>query len=146
MGKTLHLWDQDGRSLAVLEGHTRNVWGAAELHDGRLLSWSDDGNFRLWDREGNALDYFTIEEGLCRFSEFRINYDNKENNVSWCLLGSIINSGCFTIFNKTLPCHIFWHGNPTQPMQINERFFAIPIVPYCLLRVKYAAPCVFWIK
>lgn len=36
-------------TLATLEGHISWVEGALALPDGRLLSWSTDGTFRLWD-------------------------------------------------------------------------------------------------
>lgn len=37
--------------LRVFEGHTRQVYGALELKDGQILSWSMDDTLRLWDRE-----------------------------------------------------------------------------------------------
>ena len=36
--------------LAVFEGHSNPVWGAA-LSDGRILSWSEDKTLRLWDTQ-----------------------------------------------------------------------------------------------
>ena len=46
----LRLWDgQSGKCLAALEGHTELIYGALELADDRLLSWSDDRTLRLWD-------------------------------------------------------------------------------------------------
>ncbi|MFQ3535499.1 MAG: hypothetical protein SNJ58_06445, partial [Aggregatilineales bacterium] len=38
----------DGAPIATLEGHEREVYGALELRDGRLLSWSGDSTLRLW--------------------------------------------------------------------------------------------------
>ncbi|MBI5249111.1 MAG: TIR domain-containing protein [Desulfomonile tiedjei] len=47
---TLRLWDsQTGASVAVFEGHTREIEGAKQLEDGRVLSWAEDNTFRLWD-------------------------------------------------------------------------------------------------
>ena len=40
---------QKNSCLAVLEGHTGGIYGALELADGRLLSWSNDNTLRLWD-------------------------------------------------------------------------------------------------
>ncbi|MCE7949448.1 MAG: hypothetical protein DYG88_18685, partial [Chloroflexi bacterium CFX4] len=51
--KTLRLWTADGTMQATLAGHDKGVRGALELHDGRLLSWSDDKMLRLWDTNGN---------------------------------------------------------------------------------------------
>ncbi len=55
---TLRLWDgQSGRCRKVLEGHTHSVWGALELSDGRLLSWSADKTLRVWDgQSGECLE------------------------------------------------------------------------------------------
>ena len=42
--------------LAVLEGHSRSVYGAQVLSDGRILSWSGDSTLRLWEAStGKAL-------------------------------------------------------------------------------------------
>ncbi|NVZ08219.1 NACHT domain-containing protein [Allochromatium humboldtianum] len=40
--------------LRVFEGHTGSVEGAHELPDGRVLSWSYDGNLHLWDVQTSA--------------------------------------------------------------------------------------------
>ena len=44
-----------GSLLRTLTGHTNAVGGALELHDGRLLSWSDDTTLRLWAADGSDL-------------------------------------------------------------------------------------------
>ena len=36
----------------LLTGHTQRIRGALELSDGRLLTWSDYGNARLWGANG----------------------------------------------------------------------------------------------
>jgi len=40
---------------AVFEGHTDNVKGALLLPDRKFLSWSNDGDLRLWDSDGKLL-------------------------------------------------------------------------------------------
>jgi hypothetical protein len=40
--------------LDTLTGHTHAVWGAVQLADGRLLSWSNDQTLRLWSPDGQA--------------------------------------------------------------------------------------------
>ena len=46
----LRIWDpNDGRCLAVLEGHSGMVCGARTFADGRILSWASDYTLRLWD-------------------------------------------------------------------------------------------------
>jgi len=40
--------------MAVFEGHTDRVSGALELANGRLLSWSRDKTFRLWNGHSGA--------------------------------------------------------------------------------------------
>ena len=53
--------------LATLVGHRDHVWGALELRDGRLLSWSWDGTLRLWDAAGTALATLVgHDEGVAR--------------------------------------------------------------------------------
>ena len=51
---------ETGESLMTLSGHTRLVWGALTLTDGRILSWSLDSNLRLWDGDtGESLATFS---------------------------------------------------------------------------------------
>ncbi len=73
---TLRLWDAAGQPLAVLTGHEAGVSVALETRDGRFLSWSAeyDQTLRLWDAAGQPLDCCPIEEGLCRYDEFRTKY------------------------------------------------------------------------
>ena len=48
---------QPSPALAVLEGHTKSVYGAQVLPDGRVLSWSRDSTLRLWHgQSGNCLE------------------------------------------------------------------------------------------
>ncbi len=51
---TLLLWTNEGRPLAIIEGHDRRITGAFETYDGCFLSWGDD-NIRLWTKEGEPL-------------------------------------------------------------------------------------------
>ena len=44
-----------GRVLATLSGHTGDLYGALELRDGRILSWSNDKTLRVWSSDGEAL-------------------------------------------------------------------------------------------
>jgi hypothetical protein len=41
------------QEVAVLRGHANSVTGAFELSDGRILTWSPDGNALIWPRHGN---------------------------------------------------------------------------------------------
>jgi len=41
--------------ITVMEGHTGSVKGAIIRDDGTILSWSDDGNLRLWTSGGQPL-------------------------------------------------------------------------------------------
>jgi WD40 repeat protein len=46
----------DRAELSVQLGHSDAVYGALELDEGRILSWSSDGTLRIWQREsGRAL-------------------------------------------------------------------------------------------
>ncbi|MCW5620255.1 MAG: hypothetical protein KIS79_04015 [Burkholderiales bacterium] len=42
--------------ICALEGHTDYVRGALELHDGRLLTWSNDRTLRIWHMSDGACD------------------------------------------------------------------------------------------
>ena len=53
--KTLRLWDNNGKPVAIFHGHTDFVNGAMLLPDGRILSWSRDRTLRLWDNDGKPL-------------------------------------------------------------------------------------------
>lgn len=43
------------REMAALRGHEGEILGAAQLRDGRLLTWSEDGAARLWSPDGAPL-------------------------------------------------------------------------------------------
>ena len=45
---------QKSPCLSILEGHTLSVFGALELPEGQLASWSADGTLRLWDRRNGV--------------------------------------------------------------------------------------------
>lgn len=45
-----------GGMLVRTMKHDDNVNGAVLLHDGRILSWSNDHTLRLWDNDGNPLN------------------------------------------------------------------------------------------
>lgn len=96
--------------LAVLEGHTHQVYSALETKDGRFLSWSEDHTLRLWDQMGRGLYSCAIDEGLCRFPEFRLAHEGKENYVSRSLLRVMMNSGFLTVFSESCIPRLFWHG------------------------------------
>jgi hypothetical protein len=49
------IWGADGTALAEMKGHGYWGVGAAEVKDGRLLSWSVDRTLRLWASDGKAL-------------------------------------------------------------------------------------------
>ncbi len=70
---SLRLWDQEGKLLAVFEGHRSDVGSAIELTNGKILSWTcpendalpdsvetdlNDYALRLWDQEGKPLTVF----------------------------------------------------------------------------------------
>ena len=47
-------WDIDGNLLQRYEGHTDWVRGCTVLPNGKLLSWSDDAELRVWDMGSGA--------------------------------------------------------------------------------------------
>jgi hypothetical protein len=47
-----------------LRGHRDEVWGALELRDGRLLSWSKDKTLRLWVADGTPLGAMRLDASL----------------------------------------------------------------------------------
>lgn len=55
----LKLWNKNGEQIAVLDGHTDWIEGALQFKNNNILSWSRDGNLRLWSLSGKALK--TIE-------------------------------------------------------------------------------------
>lgn len=56
----LHSTGSHQAQLRVQLGHAGRVRGALELHDGRILSWSDDGTLRTWAADsGRALAVWT---------------------------------------------------------------------------------------
>jgi hypothetical protein len=82
---TLRLWDAWGQFLTALEGHETTVYGALELSDGRLLSWSFDGTLRLWDAQGQFLTalegHETTVYGALELSDGRL--------LSWSFDGTL---------------------------------------------------------
>jgi Caspase domain/WD domain, G-beta repeat len=53
--KTARLWMPNGKQGPVLTGHTAPVYGALQLSDGRLFTWSggeNDKTARIWTAEG----------------------------------------------------------------------------------------------
>jgi hypothetical protein len=53
---TVRLWDENGKEVAVLNGHTGPVVHVAYSPDGkRLASASEDGTVRLWDQQGKEV-------------------------------------------------------------------------------------------
>lgn len=45
-------WDEQAVPRALLDGHEDCVNGALEMAGGQIVSWSDDGTVRLWNRDG----------------------------------------------------------------------------------------------
>jgi hypothetical protein len=45
---TLSVWDLTSDTNILLEGHSNLIWGADELSDGRIISWSNDETIRIW--------------------------------------------------------------------------------------------------
>jgi WD40 repeat protein/Flp pilus assembly protein TadD/limonene-1,2-epoxide hydrolase len=58
--RTIRLWSEQGKPLAVFEGHAGSVEGVIETREGHFLSWSDDNTLRLWSA---ALKPFEDLEG-----------------------------------------------------------------------------------
>ncbi len=66
------LWElETGRLVGQLINHEGRLLGAHLVEPQSLLSWSDDGSFRLWDaRTGHCTDHIDIAEGLRRRPEW----------------------------------------------------------------------------
>lgn len=53
-GSSLQIYDLDGKLIKSLEGHIEIIRGITKLKDGRILSWSQDGNLIIWDKKGES--------------------------------------------------------------------------------------------
>lgn len=59
---SLELWDtSSGEHMASLAGHSRQILGAFETSDERLVTWSADKTLRVWRLQG-----FSGTDGQCR--------------------------------------------------------------------------------
>ena len=45
----LHIWDQNGKKLGTLEGHSGGISGASLAPDGNITTVSSDRSVRVWD-------------------------------------------------------------------------------------------------
>ncbi len=59
----LNLWDNNGKFLEELKGHSGSINGVKILDDGRILSYSDDNTLRLWDNNGKFLEVLEGHSG-----------------------------------------------------------------------------------
>jgi WD40 repeat protein len=58
-GERLRVWDEKTGTERDFVGHEKGVKRAEELCHGRILSWSDDGTLRIWDRKtGDCVKLF----------------------------------------------------------------------------------------
>ena len=109
---TLRMWDgQSGKCLAVLEGHSGWVQGALVLPDSRILSWAKDKTLRVWHSHGRLIAFYSIDEGLRRFTEFRSVYRGKDNTQSRCLWDQVANASLLRLFGETFETGFQWHGD-----------------------------------
>jgi WD40 repeat protein len=53
-------------AVAILDGHGGTVNGACVLHQGAILSWSDDGTLRRWTPEGALVGHSVRQRGAIR--------------------------------------------------------------------------------
>ena len=65
MDRTIRLWNMRGENLAVLEGHTDQLWGVTFSPDGQLLaSNSSDKTVRIWNLNGELLNTLEGHESV----------------------------------------------------------------------------------
>jgi len=79
------LWDKEGNYLTVLRGHNSSVNTTEFSPDSRyLLTASDDGTARLWDRQGKAVLVLQHEQPVQK-AEFspKGNYILTDSGSSW---------------------------------------------------------------
>lgn len=64
---TLYIWDaSSSQCVSILQGHREEVFGVAEMPNGRIASWSRDGTFRLWDRATSECSHiFATSSPIC---------------------------------------------------------------------------------
>ncbi|MCU0481433.1 MAG: NB-ARC domain-containing protein, partial [Anaerolineae bacterium] len=55
----LHIWDNDGKLIASLKGHTKRINGAVQLKNKQILTWGADTTLCLWDENGMFITTLT---------------------------------------------------------------------------------------
>ena len=64
--QTVHVWDMEGKELAICRGHENVIWSVCVASDGKIVSGSYDNTVRIWDMEGKEL-------AICRGHEGGVN-------------------------------------------------------------------------
>lgn len=57
-------WTADGRSVAILTGHSGAIWDVSFSRDAQIATASDDGSLKLWNRDGKLLASLLGHEGF----------------------------------------------------------------------------------